>query len=94
MYYAFSGELQQIVETEIPKEKNTSEDELLFFLSGHFVERKADIVHQLQAEVQDRIDSLDRGEGIEFDNKQTMRDFAHEIKAEGRRSWESSQNRP
>jgi Arc/MetJ-type ribon-helix-helix transcriptional regulator len=93
MSYAFSGELQQIVETELAKGGYASEDELLLVALRALREREADY-HQLQAEVQDRIDSLDRGEGIEFDDEQTMRDFAHEIKAEGRRSWESSQNRP
>lgn len=47
------------------------------------------VFQQFRAEVQIRIESLDRGEGIELEDEQALREFADEIKAEGRRTWEA-----
>ena len=40
-----------------------------------------------------RIDSLDRGEGIELEDEQALRAFAEEIKVESRRDFEANRNR-
>ena len=93
MSYAFSGELQQLVQAELAKGVYANEDELLLFALKALREREEDF-RRLRAEVQSRIDSLDRGEGIELEDEQALRGFADEIKAEGRRSWEASQKRP
>jgi Arc/MetJ-type ribon-helix-helix transcriptional regulator len=93
MSYAFPGELQQLVQSELAKGVYASEDELLTVAMKALSEREQ-VFQQFRAEVQSRIESLDRGEGIELEDEQALRDFADEIKAEGRRSWEADQKRP
>jgi Arc/MetJ-type ribon-helix-helix transcriptional regulator len=93
MSYAFPGELQQLVQSELAKGVYASEDELLLVALKAFREREQ-VFQQFRAEVQSRIESLERGEGIELDDEQALREFADEIKAEGRRSWEADQKRP
>ena len=55
---------------------------------------RGQVFQDLKTEVQSRIGSLDRGEGIELEDEQAVQEFADEIKAEGRRSWEANQKRP
>ncbi len=93
MSYAFSGELQQLVQSELAKGFYASEDELLLVALKALSEREQ-VFQQFRTEVQSRIESLDRGEGIELEDEQGLREFGDEIKAEGRRSWEASQKRP
>ena len=93
MSYAFPGELQQLVQSELAKGVYASEDELLLVALKALGEREQ-VFNQLRAEVQSRIESLDRGEGIELEDEQALREFADEIKVEGRRSWEANQKRP
>jgi Arc/MetJ-type ribon-helix-helix transcriptional regulator len=93
MSYAFPGELQQLVQSELARGGYASEDELLMVALKALGEREQ-VFQQLRAEVQSRIDSLDRGEGIELEDEQALREFADEIKAEGRRSLQANQIRP
>jgi len=93
MSYAFPGELQQIVQSELAKGVYASEDELLLVALKALREHEQ-VFQQFRAEVQSRIESLERGEGIELEDEQSLREFADEIKAEGRRSWEANQKRP
>jgi Arc/MetJ-type ribon-helix-helix transcriptional regulator len=89
MSYAFSGELQRLVETELARGIYANEDELLLVALKSLRDREEEF-GQFRAEIQGRIDSLDRGEGIELDDEQALRHFASEIKAEGRRYLEVS----
>ena len=93
MSYAFPGELQQIVQSEIAKGVYASEDELLLVALKALREHEQ-VFQQFRAGVQSRIESLERGEGIELEDEQSLREFADEIKAEGRRSGEPNQKRP
>jgi Arc/MetJ-type ribon-helix-helix transcriptional regulator len=93
MSYAFPGELQQLVESELAKGVYESEDELLFVALKALREREQ-VFDEFRAEIRSRIESLDRGEGIELEDEQALRKFAAEIKAEGRQAWEASQKRP
>ncbi|MEI8373599.1 MAG: hypothetical protein WCJ35_12300 [Planctomycetota bacterium] len=93
MSYAFPVELQQIVQSELAKGVYASEDELLLVALKALREHEQ-VFQQFRAEVQSRIESLERGEGIELEDEQSLREFADEIKAEGRRSWEANQKRP
>ncbi len=85
MSYAFPGELQQLVQSELAKGVYASEDELLL-VAVKALREQEHVLQQFRAEVQSRIESLDRGEGIELEDEQALRGFADEIKAEGRRS--------
>ncbi len=85
MSHAFSGELQQLVQSELAKGVYATEDELLVVALTSF--RQQELVFQrLRGEVQSRIESLNRGEGFELEDEPALRRFADEIKAEGRRS--------
>jgi Arc/MetJ-type ribon-helix-helix transcriptional regulator len=91
MSYAFPGELQQLVQSELAKGVYASEDELLLVALTAFREREQ-VLQQFRAEVQSRIESLDRGEGIELEDEEALRKFADEVKLEGRQSWAASQD--
>ena len=93
MSYAFPGELQQLVQSELAKGVYANEDELLLVAVKALCERE-EVSPQLRTEVQGRIDALDRGEGIELEDENALRAFGDEIKREGRRSWEADQKRP
>jgi Arc/MetJ-type ribon-helix-helix transcriptional regulator len=93
MSYAFTGELQQLVQIELAKGVYASEDELLLVAMKALREREQSY-QQLRAEVQARIESLDRGEGIEFEDEAALRAFADEIKTEGRRFFMATDTRP
>jgi hypothetical protein len=90
MSYAFTGELQQLVQSELAKGVFADEDELLVVALKVFRDRE-EAYQELKTEVQGRIESLDRGEGIELEGDEELRAFIDEIKAEGRRELEASQ---
>ncbi len=57
--------------------------------------REREEAHQhWRTEIRERIESLDRGEGLEFADEQSLRAFADEIKAEGRRDYVEDSNSP
>jgi hypothetical protein len=89
MSYGFTGELQQLIQSELAKGVFGSEDELLVVALKAFRQREDDF-EQLKSEVQSRIESLDRGEGIELVGEQELRAFIDDIKAEGRRELEAA----
>jgi putative addiction module CopG family antidote len=93
MSYAFPAELQQLVQNELASGNYASEDEVLLQAMRALREREAEI-QRWRAEIQGRIDSLERGEGIELEDQQALRAFAEEVKAEGRRAYEADRNNP
>jgi Arc/MetJ-type ribon-helix-helix transcriptional regulator len=93
MCYAYSAELQQLVQHELATGNYASEEEVLMDAMTALRQRK-EAIQEWRAEIQDRIASLDRGEGIDLPDEQALRAFAEEIKAEGRRAYEASGNHP
>ena len=83
MLYAFPSELQQLVQQELATGNYASEDEVLLNAMQALRDRQEGL-RQWRAEIQARIDSLDRGQGIEFDDEQALRAFAEQLKAESR----------
>ncbi len=83
MSYAFPAELQELVQNELAKGNYANEDEVLLQAMRALRERE-EALQQWRAEIRGRIESFDRGEGIELDDEQALRGFADEIKAEGR----------
>ena len=78
MSYAFTGELQQLVQSELAKGVFADEDELLVVALKVFRDRE-EAYQELKTEVQGRIESLDRGEGIELEGDEELRAFIDEI---------------
>ena len=93
MSYAFPAELQQLVQNELAKGNYANEDEVLLQAMRALREREEGL-QQWRAEIRGRIDSLDRGEGVELADEQALHRFADEIKAEGRRTYEADRNSP
>lgn len=87
MSYAFPTELQQLIHDELATGSYADEDEVLMHAMRALQERE-EAIRQWKAEIQDRLDSFERGEGIELEDEQALRAFAAEIKAEGRRAYE------
>lgn len=93
MSYAFPPELQQLIQNELATGSYANEDEVLLEAMRALREREEHF-RQWRAEIRSRIDSLDRGEGIELEDEQTLRTFVEEIKAEGRHAYEANRNSP
>ncbi|NUQ65439.1 MAG: hypothetical protein HUU20_23470 [Pirellulales bacterium] len=87
MPYPFPAELQQLIQRQLATGNYANEDEVLLEAMNALGEREVRL-QQWRAEIQSRIESLDRGEGIELADEQAMRAFAEEIKAEGRRFFD------
>jgi antitoxin ParD1/3/4 len=93
MSYAFPAELQRLVEDELATGSYADEDEVLLHAMRALQERKEGL-RQWKAEIQRRLDSLDRGEGIELEDEKALRALAEGIKADGRRAYEAGGNSP
>jgi antitoxin ParD1/3/4 len=91
MSYAFPAELQRLIQDELATGGYADEDEVLLQAMRALQDRK-ETLRQWKAEIQDRLDSLERGEGIELEDEQALRAFVEEIKAEGRRAYEANGN--
>lgn len=93
MSYAFPTELQRLIQDELETGSYADTDEVLLHAMRALQERR-EAIRQWKAEIQDRLDSLERGEGIELDDEQALRAFVEEVKTEGRRAYETNRNRP
>ncbi|MHB8898286.1 MAG: ribbon-helix-helix domain-containing protein [Thermoguttaceae bacterium] len=87
MSYSFPAELEQLVQRQLASGNYANEDEVLLEAMKALSEREA-LLQQWKAEIQDRIDSLDRGEGIELEDERALRAFSEKVKNEGRRAYE------
>jgi Arc/MetJ-type ribon-helix-helix transcriptional regulator len=83
MSYAFPSKLQQLIQDELATGNYVNEDDVLLHAMTALREREESL-KLWQAEIQDRIGSLDRGEGIELQNEQALRAFVDEVKSQGR----------
>lgn len=87
MPYPFPTELQQLVARQLATGNYANEDEVLLDAMNALDEREQ-LLQQWRRGIQGRIDSLDRGEGIELEDEDALRAFAAGIKAEGRAAYE------
>lgn len=83
MPYSFPSELQQLVQRQLATGNYANEDEVLLDAMIALNERE-ELVRQWKAELRSRIDSLERGEGIELEDDHALQAFADDIKSEGR----------
>ncbi|NLS92068.1 MAG: type II toxin-antitoxin system ParD family antitoxin [Planctomycetaceae bacterium] len=93
MPYSFPTELQQLVQRQLATGNYANEDEVLLDAMIALNERE-ELLQQWKAEIRSRIDSLDRGEGIELQGDDALQAFADEIKSEGRRAYEANRSIP
>ncbi len=69
-------DLQQFVDHQLASGHYGSAEELI--CAG------LKLLHQLRGEIQAGLDELDRGEGIEIEDEQSLRAFFEDIKSRGR----------
>jgi Arc/MetJ-type ribon-helix-helix transcriptional regulator len=93
MPYSFPTELQQLVQRQLATGNYANEDEVLLDAMIALNERE-ELLQPWKAEIRSRIDSLDRGEGIELQGDDALQAFADEIKSEGRRAYEANRSIP
>jgi Arc/MetJ-type ribon-helix-helix transcriptional regulator len=91
MPYPFPTALQQLVQRQLETGNYANEDEVLLDAMNALRDRE-ERLEQWRAEIQGRIESLNRGEGIELKDEQALRAFSDEIKAESRRAYEANRS--
>jgi len=82
-------ELEQFVQKEINSGNFTSEAELIGEALRLLRQRK---LHELRKDIDAAVEQLDRGEGIEVQDEQSLREFFDDIKDRGRKRLEAKQN--
>lgn len=85
MPYPFPAELQHLIQRQLATGNYASEDEVLLDAMSALGERESRF-QQWRREIQNRIESLERDNGIELEDEASLRAFAEEIKVEARRT--------
>ena len=93
MAYCFPPELQQIVRQELASGNYSSEDELLLEAVRLLHQREEDL-RNFKAQLQGRLDRLDRGEVIELEGETALRAFFDDIQTRGCERYEASRVAP
>ena len=89
MSYGFPTELQQLVREELATGVYSSEDELLMEAVRLLHQRETDL-RNFKSQLQNRLDRLDRGEGIELENEAALRAFFDDVQAQGQQRYQAS----
>ena len=89
MAYCFPQELQQIVRQELASGNYSSEDELLLE-AVRLLHRREEDLRSFKAQLQGRLDQLDRGDAIELEDETALRAFFDDIQTRGRSRGETS----
>jgi putative addiction module CopG family antidote len=93
MSYGLPQQLQQLVRQELATGSYSSEDELLLEAVRLLHQREEDL-REFKAQLQDRLDRLDRGEGIDLDNDAALRTFFDDVQTRGQQRYEASRTAP
>lgn len=93
MSYCFPPELQQIVRQELSTGNYASEDDLLLEAVRSLHQREEDL-RNFKAELQGRLDRLERGDVIELEDDAALRLFFDDIQARGQQRLEASRTAP
>jgi putative addiction module CopG family antidote len=88
MSYAFPPELHSLVQTELASGRYKDEDELLLEAVRSLRERESH-AERFRRELQARIESVDRGEGIDFEDDEALREFFDDVKRRGRERYDA-----
>ncbi len=88
MSASYSSELAELVKQELATGKYGSEEELLLAAVRSLQER--DAWHdEFRRNLRRRLDRLDRGEGIELDDEDALKQFFEDVKSRGRQRLEA-----
>lgn len=93
MAYCFPPELQQIVRQELASGNYSSEDELLL-KAMRLLHQREDDLRNFKAQLQSRLDRLDRGEAVELEGETALQAFFDDIQSRGQQRYEASRVAP
>lgn len=93
MSYPFPSELRQLVEQGLATSNYRNEDEMLIEAVRLLHQRDAHF-GQFEENLKTRLERLDRGEAIELENDQALREFFDDVQARGRQRYEASKHAP
>ena len=93
MFDSSSPELQQLVRQELAYGSYASEDELLLE-AVRLLHQREENLRKFKAQLQGRLDRLDRGEGLELEDEAALRAFFDDIQTRGQQRYEASQATP
>ncbi len=93
MSYTFPPELRQLVQQGLATGRYPSEDAMLVEALQVLRERDADL-ERFKANLRERLDRLDRGEGIELENDDALRGFFDDIQTRGKERYDAGKAAP
>ena len=88
MSYPFPPELQRLLHEGIVAGDYQSEDEMLLEAVRLLRQRDAELA-RLKESLKTRLDRLDRGEGIDLDDDESLRAFFDDVQARGHERYEA-----
>ena len=88
MSYPFPPELQQLLHEGLVAGNYQNEDEMLLEAVRLLRLRDAHLV-QFKEKLKTRLERLDRGEGIQLEDDEALRDFFDDIQARGKQRYEA-----
>ena len=93
MCHSFPPELQRLLHEGLAAGNYQSEDEMLLEAVRLLRQRDTDL-EQFKKNLTTRLQRLDRGEGIELEDDQALRQFFDNIQTRGHQRYEASQGAP
>ncbi len=93
MSYPFPSELRHLVDQGLASNNYRNEDEMLLAAVRLLQDRDTDF-GRFEANLKTRLERLDRGEAIELEDDQALREFFDDVQARGRQRYEASKNAP
>jgi Arc/MetJ-type ribon-helix-helix transcriptional regulator len=93
MPYSFSPELQQLLRQELAYGSYSSEDELLLEAVRLLHQREEDL-RRFKAQLQGRLDRLDSGDVLSFEDEAALRAFFDDVQTRGQQRYEASRTAP
>ena len=94
MAYGFPPELQQLVRAGVGRTAPTSSEDELLLEAVRLLHQREEDLRTFKAQLQRRLDRLDRGEGIELEGEAALRAFFDDVQARGQQRYEASRVAP
>jgi len=89
MAYCFPPELSNLVRQELASGNYASEDDLLLE-AVRLLHQRGEDLQAFKMQLQERLDRLDGGKGIELENDAALRTFFDDVQTRGLQRYEAS----
>ena len=93
MSYPFPAELQRLVQDRLSSGDYASEDEVLMEGVRLLCERDQHL-QDFKAQLRERLNRLDRGEGTQLEDEEALRAFFDDIQMRGKQRYEAGNRAP